>query len=290
MSTMLVRVPSLLRILCFATLICLGRGFTALPSQIPQSPGRVQARDALNRGVEAFKNGQTDEAIQLLEHAKGLDPRLLNARLYLGMALAAEYIPGVPAAENRQRAERAVAELKGALLMDPQNLAAIDAIGSLLFQMAGTPPVNRDLFEESKAFHERHIQIKPEDPEPYYWIGVINWTIAFRANRELRARYNETAGSEQLADADPLPPYLQVQFAEEWSETIDEGITNLKKALALRADYDDAMAYLNLLYRCKADAVGADFEREELNKMADDLIDKIREIKRKRSAPPADQP
>ncbi len=34
--------------------------------------------------------------------------------------------------------------------------------------------------EESKAYHEKHIQIKPTDPEPYYWIGVIDWSIAFR--------------------------------------------------------------------------------------------------------------
>jgi len=39
------------------------------------------------------------------------------------------------------------------------------------------------------------------------------------------------------------------------------------------------MAYMNLLYRRKADIVAREDEREELLKMADDLIDKVKEIK-----------
>ena len=33
---------------------------------------------------------------------------------------------------------------------------------------------------------------------------------------------------------------------------IEDGIAELEKALQLRPDYDDAMAYLNLLYRERA--------------------------------------
>jgi hypothetical protein len=64
---------------------------------------------------------------------------------------------------------------------------------------------------------------------------------------------------------------------------IGEGIECLRKAIALRPDYDDAMAYLNLLYRRKADIVASDAERRQLLKMADDLIDQVKEIKEKRA-------
>ena len=67
---------------------------------------------------------------------------------------------------------------------------------------------------------------------------------------------------------------------------IDEGIADLQKAIQLRPDYDDAMAYLNLLYRRKADTVESADERAALSKQADDLIDQVKEIKQKR----ADQP
>jgi len=46
------------------------------------------------------------------------------------------------------------------------------------------------------------------------------------------------------------------------------------------------MAYLNLLYRRKADMVESADERASFQKQADDLLDKIKEIKQKRSEQP----
>jgi len=46
------------------------------------------------------------------------------------------------------------------------------------------------------------------------------------------------------------------------------------------------MAYLNLLYRRKADMVESVEEREALKKQADDLLDKVKEIKQKRAEQP----
>ena len=70
---------------------------------------------------------------------------------------------------------------------------------------------------------------------------------------------------------------------------MDEGIEKLKKAIELRPDYDDAMAYLNLLYRRKADMVESADERASLLKQADDLVDKVKEIKQKRAEQPQSQ-
>ena len=50
-----------------------------------------------------------------------------------------------------------------------------------------------------------------------------------------------------------MPPALATQFSQKYGATVDEGITKLQKAIELKPDYDDAMAYLNLLYRQKAD-------------------------------------
>jgi hypothetical protein len=67
---------------------------------------------------------------------------------------------------------------------------------------------------------------------------------------------------------------------------VDEGIAALQKAIELRADYDDAMAYLNLLYRRKADMVESADERDNLLRQADALVDKVKEIKQKRAEQP----
>src|SRR5580693_8808107 len=246
---------------------------------------KLKARDLLNKGVAAFKNGQSDLAIEDFKQAKEADPDLMNARLYLATAYASLYIPGAPSAENLARGQQAVAEFKEVLDKDPNNLSAIDGIGSILFQMAGQP-FDPKKFEESKSYHQRHIQLKPDDPEPYYWIGVIDWTLAFRANGEMRLEYNKNNVKKQVRDDDPLPGDVRAEYASKYGPLVDEGVTDLQKAISLRPDYDDAMAYLNLLYRRKADLVETPDERASLLKQADDLVDKVKEIKQKR----ADQP
>jgi len=246
---------------------------------------KLKARDLLNKGVAAYKNGLYDEAIRDFQKAKDLDPGLMNARLYLATAYASQYIPGAPSEQNVRLGTAAVNEFKEVLQLDPKNISAIDGIGSILFQMAGTPYEPKK-FEESKSYHQKHIELKPDDPEPYYWIGVIDWTLAFRGNAELRAAYNKSNIRKQVRDDDPLPPAVRAVYVEKYGSLVDEGIADLQKAIQLRSDYDDAMAYLNLLYRRKADMVESAEERASLKKQADDLIDKVKEIKQKRAEQP----
>ncbi|MGB9465839.1 MAG: tetratricopeptide repeat protein [Candidatus Acidiferrum sp.] len=246
---------------------------------------KLKARDLLNKGVTAFKAGKSDEAIEDFKRAQELDPSLMNARIYLATAYASLYIPGAPSSENKARGEQAIKVFKEILDIDSNNLSAIDGIGSLLFQMAGTPPVNEKGFEESKTYHQHHIQIKPDDPEPYYWVGVIDWTLAFRGNGEMRLEYNKNYINnikKQVKEAEPLPTSVRADYAAKYGPLVDEGIADLQKAISLRPDYDDAMAYLGLLYRRKADMVESADERASLQKQADDLLDKIKEIKQKR--------
>jgi len=246
---------------------------------------KLKARDLLNKGVAAFKNGQYDAAVEDFKQAKDLDPSLLNARLYLATAYASQYIPGAPSEQNKNIGKQAIQEFKDILGTNPDNLSAIDGVGSILFQMAGTP-YDPKLFEESKTYHQKHIQLKPEDPEPYYWIGVIDWTLAFRANGEMRKDYNSNNIKKQVKDTEPLPAALRADYIAKYGTLIDEGVTDLQKAITLRPDYDDAMAYLNLLYRRKADTVESANERASLLKQADDLVDKVKEVKQKRASQP----
>lgn len=251
-------------------------------NSVPQS--RTEARNALDNGVQAFKEGRYDDAVRFFRLAKELDPSLLNARFYLATAYASQYIPGAPSQQNIEMGQKAVEEFKDALAIDPQNLTAIDGIGSILFQMAGTP-YDAQKFQQSKDYHQKHILLKPQDPEPHYWIGVIDWTLTFRANSEMRANYNK-ASTQQIRDTDPLPSLVREEYRIAYGPLIDEGIEHLKRAIALKPDYDDAMAYLNLLYRRKADTVARESERAQLIKMADDLIDRVKEIKTRRAGFP----
>ena len=267
----------LVRVLACAALVLLVAGASGC--------NKLKARDLLNKGVGAFKNGQYDNAIEFFKEARDLDPTLMNARLYLATAYASQYIPGAPSESNMKLGNQAIAEFKDVLNIDSSNLSAIDGIGSIIFQMAGTP-YDPKKFEESKTYHQKHIDLKPNDPEPYYWVGVIDWTLAFRANNEVRAEYNKNNIKKQVKDTEPLPSSVRADYTAKYGSMVDEGIADLQKAIQLRPDYDDAMAYLNLLYRRKADTVETAEARDALLKQADDLVDKVKEVKQKRAEQP----
>jgi tetratricopeptide (TPR) repeat protein len=246
----------------------------------PQTEAPVQAGDALNQGVQAFKNAQFDEAVRLFIRAKELDPSSLNARLYLATVYASQYIPGAPSEENTRLAKLAIDEYRDVLQIEPQNLSAIDGLASILFQRAGQP-LEPEMFAESKSYLQKHIELKPQDPEPYYSVGVIDWALSYRGNILIREEFNKSVGGEGLKDLDPLPEVLRSDYVKQYGPLVDEGIDYLKHAIALKPDYDDALTYLNLLYRRKADMASTPTEREEFNKIADDLLDRVVEIKKK---------
>jgi tetratricopeptide (TPR) repeat protein len=269
--------------------VCVCVIFSAILCTLPpgtiasQSDPKTQAQDALNQGIQAFEQRQFDEAIRDFTRATQLDPPLLSAHLYLAATYAREYIPGASSDENLRAGQQAAAEYKTALALDPENLDAMDGLGLLLFQMAGNP-FEPKMMEEAKAQYLGHVRLRPGDAEPYYWVGVIDWTLAYRAAGEARTKYLQSSGV-RLSNADPLPETVRVEYARENGAMIDEGIASLKKAIEIRADYDDAMAYLNLLYRLKAETVADAAQRAELQRMADTLIDQVREIKQKRASP-----
>src|ERR1700747_3837681 len=91
------------------------RGSVLIVAVAVSGCSKLKARDLLNKGVAAFKNGQYDAAIENFKGAKDTDPTLLNARLYLATAYATQYIPGAPSPENLARGNQAVAEFKEVL-------------------------------------------------------------------------------------------------------------------------------------------------------------------------------
>lgn len=240
---------------------------------------KLKARDDLNKGVEAYKNAQFEAAIEYFKDATTNDPKLMNAKLYLAQAYAQQYIPGAPSEENKRNGEQAIAVWKEVLETDPHNLTAIGGIGSMLFNMAATP-FNRDMMEQAKGYQQQALSVNPNDSTIYYWVGVIDFTIAYRANMQFRSDYNLKA-KKQIHPLDPLPPALRDQFVQQEGQTVDEGISDLQKAIQIKPDYANAMAYLNLMLRQKADMETSSDARQADEKQADDLLEKVKEINQK---------
>lgn len=236
---------------------------------------KLKARDELNKGVAAYKSAKYPVAVEHFKTAIDLDPSLLNARLYLATAYANQYVPGAQTEENMQVGEQAIEEFAKVLQEDPQNLGSISGIASLYFQMKR--------MDEAKEFYRKQINLDPSNPEAYYSVGVIDWTMTYQPRIVLKSRL-------KLKPEDPIKDEKERKaLAERNAPLIEEGMQMLNKAMELRQDYDDAMAYLNLLYREKADLADTPQEREELLKTADMWIEKTLAIKKAKAQKAAEE-
>jgi tetratricopeptide (TPR) repeat protein len=224
----------------------------------------------LDLGVQAYKNARYEEAIQHFKQAVDLDPTLLNVRLYLATAYAQQYIPGADTPDNNKFAEQAIDQYKAVLERDPKNANSVKGIAYLYLQMKQ--------FDKAKEFYRKATELDPNDPEPYYSVAVIDWTQSYQPRMEERAKLNLKPEESFIGH----PECWNIRTQNE--DHIKEGIEMLTKALTLRRDYDNAMAYMNLMYRERADIQCGDAKSYAADlKIADDWVDLTLAAKKRKS-------
>jgi tetratricopeptide (TPR) repeat protein len=229
---------------------------------------KLRARDQLNKGVTSYKNAKYEEAIDHFQQAVALDPSLINAKMYLATAFAQQYIPGVEDPDNLKMADQAIEQYKRVLDMNAardQKVNSAKGIAYLYLYMKK--------FDDAKKFYRMAADMDPNDPEPYYSVGVIDWTACYQPRMEERAKLG-LKPDENLNPKNKEQKTACSELKEKNWPSIQEGIESLNKAIQLRPDYDDAMAYLNLMYREKADVECDDLAaRQEDLKTADHWVD-----------------
>ena len=245
---------------------------------------KLKARDNLNKGVRAFSNSQYQQAVEHFKIAVQLDPQLLNARLYLATAYQQQYIPGGESPENKKLGEEAIATFGDVLKQDVNNVDAISRIARLYFDMKN--------FEKAKEYQQRRIQLVPNDPEPYYWVGVINWAIAYPRAQEVRRDLNIMMPKDPTKPGilPPIPDKERAALEEQNKPLVTEGIQALEKAVELKPNDDAAMAYINLLYRQMAEFEPAGAERDAHLAKADEWVERALNAKKTVGTEPAPPP
>jgi tetratricopeptide (TPR) repeat protein len=134
--------------------------------------------------------------------------------------------------------------------------------------------LNMKKFDDAKKYYRMASDVDPNDPEPYYSVGVIDWTACYQPRMEERAKLGMKP-DENLNPKNKDQKKSCDELKTKNLPAITEGIDSLNKAIQLRPDYDDAMAYLNLMYREKADVECDDLAaRQEDLKTADGWVDK----------------
>jgi tetratricopeptide (TPR) repeat protein len=246
---------------------------------------KLRARDQLNKGVEAYKNSHYEQAIDHFQQAVQLDPGLINARMYLATAFVSQYIPGVDSPDNLRTAQQAIDEYQKVIDANPSREQKVNSAKGIAYLY-----LNMKKWDDAKKYYRMASDLDPNDPEPYYSVGVIDWTACYQPRMEERAKLGMKP-EEHLNGKNKDQKKVCDELKEKNTPSITEGIDTLNKAIQLRPDYDDAMAYMNLMYREKAD-VECDDEaaRAEDLKTADHWVDETLRVKKAKAEKAAQSP
>jgi tetratricopeptide (TPR) repeat protein len=240
---------------------------------------KLEARDNLNKGVQSFKGAKYGDAVEYFKKAIELDPTYPTARLYLATAYMSQYIPGADSPENNAYATEAANNFKLILETDPKNTSALKSLASLAFQQtSGMASMSDKMkqFDVAAEWYKKLAAADPNEKEAFYSLGVVAWSKFYPAWMDARTKL----GMKPEAPGPIKDKKVKEELQAKYNEVIAEGIKNLERALEIDKEYDDAMAYLNLLYRERADIADSEAVYTKDTEAADQWMSKALETRK----------
>jgi tetratricopeptide (TPR) repeat protein len=112
-------------------------------------------------------------------------------------------------------------------------------------------------FEKTIQYLNERIKIEPNNPEAHYTVATYYWD---KANRDFRLSEKE-----------------KIQY-------VMDGLGSVDKAIEIKSDYMEAIAYKNLLLRLQANLEKDPKKQQALLREADELRDKATELRKQKTA------
>jgi tetratricopeptide (TPR) repeat protein len=164
------------------------------------------------------------------------------AKSYLATALAQNVVPGLDTVENIKTAQQSIDIFQDVLSKDPHDVNSMKQIAGIEFSIKR--------LDDAKKWQKQVLAEDPKDPEAAYTVGVIDWMTAHQNTLAALAPAGLNDDGEGNAKA---PKKVMEPLIAKNAPLVNEALQYLNQAVANRPNYDDAMAYLNLIYRRKAD-------------------------------------
>ncbi len=225
---------------------------------------KLRARDQLVKGVQSFKSGKYEDAVDHFQKSVALDPDYDAARLYLATAYSYQVVPNLDTPDNLKIAQKALDGFQSVLDKNPNDLDALRQVASI--------DRNIKRYDKAKQDELKIIAIKPDDAEANYTIGVIDWTEAYKNATTILG----AAGMQDDGNGNPKKSKeVCAKLVTANTQLVNEALKYLQQAVNINPTYDDAMQYLNLSNRRKADLeCGDDAARKADLAKADEWVQK----------------
>lgn len=214
---------------------------------------KLESRDQLNKGVNAFKHQAYADAVTHFQNAVKLNPNNKNARLYLATSYMVQWVPGADSPKNNESFDKAEQTFKEVLQSDPSSSLALQSLAYMAYNKAqtGTVEEKQAALENARNWNNKRIEVNPKDAEAYYYLGVIDFKEVYPPLQT--ARVDENIPDQGAGSAGPIKnPKVKKALSDMYLAQINKGIADLKKSLSLDTENEDTMTYINLLLRQKA--------------------------------------
>jgi beta-lactamase regulating signal transducer with metallopeptidase domain len=219
-----------------------------------------EAQAEMKLGGDAYNSGDFHSAVEHFEKAARSEPTAVRPKLFLANALMREAYAGHAPPDSPLMAA-ARRQYQDVLVYEPRNIQALQgmvAVAISLKELSAAP-----------EWVARLIEADGSNKTSYYTAGVVAWAIAYPEFQ----RAKQGAGG-RLQDYFISDPAVRTRLREQFQPQVDDGLRMLDTALQLDPQYDDAMAYMNLLYRLKAGLVDNPGESAGLLARADEWVGK----------------
>jgi tetratricopeptide (TPR) repeat protein len=244
---------------------------------------KIEARIAIKEGNKAYEAENYKDALTAYTKARNIDQSFPDLDRLIAYSQIGLYTPDDKSPENEKHADAAIAELTKYLKKRPEDRIAREALVGMYLSAnrnsqaidfyrnyLTSHPADLDTiksiatlyskqgnFNESLNWYEKITLIDSKNPEAFYIYGVVCY--------------------EKVAKNPPA------DLAEKLA-IIEKGKGALQKAIQMKPDYFEAMAYLNLLYRQQAVVETDPVKQQQLVAEADRIRNQAVEIIKKKKA------
>ena len=255
------------------------------------SCGVIKERQQMDRANKLFAAKKYDQAIPIYETILKRDPNNWDANYKLAMSWMAQFHPASTHPMDQEFKTKGVSALEKLMTLtppSPEDMAKVENYYLSLLTSAGDndkaiaylekkiqkAPNDKDLmsqlatlqakagnFDESLKWYEKIAELDPKTKTNWYTVAVLCWERSNKAGMTISP--------------------------EERAAIIQHGIDSIDKALAIDPEYTEALAYKNLLFREKADALhlaGKDKEAQEAFAESLRLRDQAMQLMQKKKA------
>ncbi|HEX5707194.1 MAG TPA: hypothetical protein VFX96_07855 [Pyrinomonadaceae bacterium] len=238
---------------------------------------RIRAKNALNEGVRAYKDGRFADAQAKFQEALELDPSQANAPVFIARSVHQQYKPGVDTPENKAKAEEAIEAYKRVMestaVDDKARDDAYNAVAYLYRQMR--EPEKEEAWLMQRANLES--APKPKRSDALTILASKQWNCAYEITEQKENKETVDRGGRVIVQY--KKPGNQADF-DKAQGCVRRGLELAEQAISLNAENPNAWSYKTNLLREASKLAQMDGKAEDKTRFDDEANKAEEEQKR----------